>query len=56
MEELQKVTQKLPAQIELWVGGTQGEVLVKEVKQTRALLMEDFEMLEQHLVRLGARF
>jgi methanogenic corrinoid protein MtbC1 len=56
MEELQKVTQKLPAQIELWVGGTQGEALVKEVKQTRALLMEDFEMLEQHLVRLGARF
>jgi DNA-binding transcriptional MerR regulator/methylmalonyl-CoA mutase cobalamin-binding subunit len=56
MEELQKVTQKLPAQTELWVGGTRGEALVKEVKQTRALLMEDFEMLEQHLVRLGARF
>lgn len=56
MRELEKVTQKLPAQIELWVGGAQGEALVKEVKQTRALLMEDFEMLEQHLVRLGARF
>jgi len=56
MKELQKVAQKLPAQIELWVGGTQGEALVKQVKQTRALLIEDFALLEQHLSRLGARF
>jgi MerR family transcriptional regulator, light-induced transcriptional regulator len=56
VKDLQQVAMKLPAQIELWVGGTQGEPLVKEVKQTRALLIEDFEMLEQHLVRLGARF
>lgn len=56
LKELQEVAQKLPAQIELWVGGTQGEDVVKEVKKTRALLIEDFEMLEQHLIRLGARF
>ncbi len=53
---LQEVAQKLPSQIELWVGGTKGEELVRKVKQTRALLIEDFEMLEQHLSRLGARF
>ena len=56
MADLQQVASRLPAQIELWVGGTQGESLVKEVRQTRALLIEDFEMLEQHLARLGARF
>ncbi|MBM3804892.1 MAG: MerR family transcriptional regulator [Acidimicrobiia bacterium] len=56
LKELQEVAQKLPAQIELWVGGTQGEDVVKEVKKTRALLIGDFEMLEQHLIRLGARF
>lgn len=56
MGDLQEVARKLPSQIELWVGGTKQEELIKEVKQTRALLIEDFEMLEQHLVRLGAHF
>ena len=56
MSDLQAVAQKLPSQIELWVGGTKEENLVKEVKQTRALVIEDFTMLEQHLIRLGARF
>jgi DNA-binding transcriptional MerR regulator/methylmalonyl-CoA mutase cobalamin-binding subunit len=56
LKGLQEVAQKLPSRIELWVGGTQGEALVTELKKTRALLIEDFEMLEQHLVRLGARF
>jgi DNA-binding transcriptional MerR regulator/methylmalonyl-CoA mutase cobalamin-binding subunit len=56
LRELQILAQKLPAQIELWVGGTQEPALVKEVRKTRALLLEDFPMLEQHLVRLGARF
>ena len=56
LKELQEVAHKLPSHIELWVGGTQGEDEIKEVKKTRALLIEDFEMLEQHLIRLGARF
>ncbi len=56
LTEIQKVARKLPAQIELWVGGTQTAALVKEVGKTRALLIEDFQMLEQHLIRLGARF
>ena len=54
--DLRLVADRLPAQIELWIGGTQKESLIAEVKQTRALLIEDFEMLEQHLARLGARF
>ncbi len=54
--EIQKIADKLPSQIELWVGGPQGEALVAEIRKTRALMIEDFQMLEQHLVRLGARF
>ena len=54
--EIQKVAHKLPSQIELWLGGAQGEAVVEEIRRTRALLIDDFEMLERHLVRLGARF
>jgi DNA-binding transcriptional MerR regulator/methylmalonyl-CoA mutase cobalamin-binding subunit len=54
--ELQQIAQRLPSQIEMWVGGPREDALVKEVKKTRALLIEDFQMLEQHLIRLGARF
>jgi DNA-binding transcriptional MerR regulator/methylmalonyl-CoA mutase cobalamin-binding subunit len=55
-KELREVAQKLPSDIELWVGGTKDEELINKVKKTRALLIEDFETLEQHLIRLGARF
>jgi MerR family transcriptional regulator, light-induced transcriptional regulator len=54
--DLRHVADRLPSQIELWIGGTRNESLIEQVKQTRALLIEDFEMLEQHLTRLGARF
>jgi DNA-binding transcriptional MerR regulator len=54
--EIQTVDQKLPSQIELWVGGSQEENLAEEIRKTRALLIDDFELLERHLVRLGARF
>lgn len=54
--QIQELAHKLPSHIELWVGGAQGEDLVEEIRKTRALLIEDFELLERHLVRLGARF
>ncbi len=54
--EIQKVARNLPSQIELWVGGAKEEALVEEIGKTRALLVEDFDLLERHLVRLGARF
>ena len=56
VSEIQKTAQNLPAHIELWVGGPQSETVVEELRKTRAVLIEDFQMLEQHLVRLGARF
>lgn len=54
--EIHKVAQNLPSHIELWIGGTQSDALIEEIRKTRAILIEDFEMLEQHLTRLGARF
>lgn len=56
VSELQTIAQRLPAQIELWVGGTKDQEIIREIKQTRALWLDDFDMLEQHLMRLGARF
>lgn len=55
-QEVQAVADKLPAQIELWLGGIKEPELSHAVKQTRALVMDDFALLEQHLIRLGARF
>ncbi len=56
VSEIQKAAQNLPSHIELWVGGPQTDAVVEELRKTRAVLIEDFQMLEQHLVRLGARF
>lgn len=53
---VQTIAHKLPSQIELWVGGMKQPEVNAEVMQTRALIIEDFDMLEQHLIRLGARF
>jgi MerR family transcriptional regulator, light-induced transcriptional regulator len=54
--EIERIAHKLPSQIEFWIGGAKDEALRKEIGKTRALLIEDFTMLEQHLSRLGARF
>lgn len=56
LSDLLDVAERLPAQIELWVGGTRNGTLIQEIQRTRALWIEDFDMLEQHLSRLGARF
>jgi methylmalonyl-CoA mutase cobalamin-binding subunit len=55
-KEVQAVAHKLPMQIELWVGGMKDPAVSQDVKKTRAMVIEDFAMLEQHLTRLGARF
>jgi len=55
IREVMRVAEQLPAQIELWVGGTKEPYLADQIKKTRALLMEDFEMLEGHLARLEAQ-
>jgi DNA-binding transcriptional MerR regulator/methylmalonyl-CoA mutase cobalamin-binding subunit len=56
LKEIQKVARNLSGQMELWVGGTQKTELVAELRKTRAVLIEDFRMLEEHLLRLGAQF
>ncbi|MBL8187077.1 MAG: MerR family transcriptional regulator [Acidobacteria bacterium] len=56
LAEIEGVAHKLPAQIELWIGGTRNIPIIEELRKTRALLIEDFLLFEQHLMRLGARF
>lgn len=56
LAEIESVAHKLPAQIELWIGGTRNAPMIEELRKTRALLIDDFSLLEQHLMRLGARF
>ena len=56
LREVHEVAEHLPTEIEIWVGGLQTTALIKQVRKTRAILMEDFEMLELHLIRLGARY
>ena len=56
MDDLRLIAERLPGQIELWIGGLRNESLAEEIRRTRALLIEDFDMLEQHMSRLGARF
>jgi MerR family transcriptional regulator, light-induced transcriptional regulator len=55
LQNVQQIAERLPAQIEFWVGGAKDPALLRELRQTRALLLEDFDLLEQHLIRLGAR-
>jgi DNA-binding transcriptional MerR regulator/methylmalonyl-CoA mutase cobalamin-binding subunit len=56
MDDLEKVAHQMPTNIEIWVGGVKDKTKLEKISRTRALLMEDFESLEQNLVRLGARF
>lgn len=56
IKSLCDIADRLPSQIELWVGGTVNKGLINEIKKTRAVMLEDFDMLERHLTRLGARF
>jgi len=54
--EVIDLAEKLPIEIELWVGGTKDKSAAEKVRGSRALLIENFELLERHLVRLGSRF
>jgi len=56
LKEIKRAAAKLPAETELWVGGTKDKSLVQEINRTKALMIDDFEMLERNLSRLGAQF
>jgi DNA-binding transcriptional MerR regulator/methylmalonyl-CoA mutase cobalamin-binding subunit len=53
--EVKRVAEQLPPEIELWVGGTKDTYLVDQIRETRALFLTDFAILEQHLARLGTQ-
>jgi methanogenic corrinoid protein MtbC1 len=56
MKEMQRISQTLPQEIELWAGGLASPELIRQLRKTRALFLPDFNGLEQHLSRRGARF
>ena len=53
--EIQKVSKEMPKRVELWVGGIDSERIQTQLKKTRAVLLTDFQELEEHLSRLGWR-
>jgi MerR family transcriptional regulator, light-induced transcriptional regulator len=53
--EVVQVAKRLAPEIELWLGGRGAERLAKKLKG-RALAVPSFTTLEEHLVRVGARF
>ena len=54
-KEVAAVARRLAPHVELWLGGRGAERLAKQLKG-RALPLPTYDSLEQHLVRLGARF
>jgi len=56
LKELHRISEGIPVSTELWVGGIRSGDTVREIKTTRARYLRDLTILEQELVRLGARF
>jgi DNA-binding transcriptional MerR regulator/methylmalonyl-CoA mutase cobalamin-binding subunit len=56
LKSLRQVADELPPRTELWIGGPKAESLAREIKGSRIVFLADFNSLEQHLTRLGARF
>ena len=53
---LRSIAELLPETTELWVGGASAGEIVQEIKATRAIYLQDFEVLEKQLIRIGAKF
>jgi DNA-binding transcriptional MerR regulator/methylmalonyl-CoA mutase cobalamin-binding subunit len=56
LKEVQRISETLPEETELWAGGLASPELIRQFKKTRALFLPDLNALEQHLIRRGARF
>lgn len=50
--EARRVERALAAEVELWMGGREARVIVNELGQTRALVLDDLETLEDEVARL----
>lgn len=55
LRELRRISDLLPVEKELWVGGPDSEEFIREIGKTRAVYIKDFCALEEHLARLGAK-
>lgn len=55
INELRHIARNLPDRIEMWVGGTVTGEVEGELRDTRAIILQDFGDFETNLIRLGAR-
>ncbi len=55
LAEISFIAKRLPARTELWVGGTESDALIREIRKTQALFLDSFPTLERQLIRLGAQ-
>jgi len=55
LRELRRISDLLPVEKELWVGGPDSEEFIREIGKTRAVYIKDFCALEEHFARLGAK-
>ena len=56
LRELREVAAAVPPTVELWVGGTESEAVIQEIKAISTVFLPDFHAFEVELQRLGARF
>ena len=56
LRELREVAATMPPAVELWVGGTESESVIQEIKAISTVFLPDFHAFEIELQRLGARF
>ncbi|MEO6723807.1 MAG: B12-binding domain-containing protein [Blastocatellia bacterium] len=56
LKQLRHISEMLPAEKELWVGGTTSKEMMRGIKTTRAIYLQDFYAMEPQLIRLGAIF
>ncbi|MFN0120145.1 MAG: MerR family transcriptional regulator [Blastocatellia bacterium] len=54
LEGFLQIADQLPRTTELWVGGAPGGDTLRRILATRAVFIGDFQVLQQHLTRLGA--
>jgi DNA-binding transcriptional MerR regulator/methylmalonyl-CoA mutase cobalamin-binding subunit len=54
LAEARRVERALPAEVELWLGGREARAIASELDQTRALVIDQLDTLEDEVARLRA--
>jgi hypothetical protein len=52
LEEVRRVERRLPAETELWLGGAGAPVLARQLRKSRAIVLDDDRTVDRELERL----